>query len=107
MRISDWSSDVCSSDLGERVPIRRAAFGRAIPDGDAGQRAELFLDIGEAHRIDRRFGDVARRERRSGGNRSEALARQRQDRKRVVKGTGVSVSVNLGGRSLIKQKQKI
>src|SRR3546814_9180459 len=25
MRISDWSSDVCSSDLGSRTPIRRPA----------------------------------------------------------------------------------
>src|SRR3546814_10765391 len=50
MRISDWSSDVCSSDLrhGEQAAIDGAAGGR---DGhDAAQRAELVaLDLGEGH----------------------------------------------------------
>src|SRR3546814_15670123 len=32
MRISDWSSDVCSSDLSVDTP---AAFGRALLDADA------------------------------------------------------------------------
>src|SRR3546814_20873356 len=33
MRISDWSSDVCSSDLGNREPgpCRRPAVSRAMP----------------------------------------------------------------------------
>src|SRR3546814_3114104 len=31
MRISDWSSDVCSSDLSE--PMQVAALGKAILDG--------------------------------------------------------------------------
>ena len=37
---------------GQRVPIGRAAFGRAIADGDARQRAEFFLDLGAAHGIE-------------------------------------------------------
>src|SRR3546814_11113242 len=52
MRISDWSSDVCSSDLIERT----AASARGIIDGDgrnavaevSGAARELKVAIGEA-----------------------------------------------------------
>src|SRR3546814_1797360 len=43
MRISDWSSDVCSSDLGDpavadlRPPRLHRRRGRALPEGDAGR----------------------------------------------------------------------
>src|SRR3546814_16275709 len=74
MRISDWSSDVCSSDLHRRREarvevagadeIRKACHVRVevVPVGDveveAGERRgrELFLDLG-AEVVDRRFGD--------------------------------------------------
>src|SRR3546814_4547598 len=39
MRISDWSSDVCSSDLGAGVPS-----GRAVTGGKAGLPAATKLD---------------------------------------------------------------
>src|SRR3546814_15843220 len=47
MRISDWSSDVCSSDLGDAAfafePVERIAVGKVIAvvvgDGDADQFA--------------------------------------------------------------------
>src|SRR3546814_6082786 len=51
MRISDWSSDVCSSDLGARIGFRQSAGGaerlvqgRAVDDVKAEQ---LLLGLGE------------------------------------------------------------
>src|SRR3546814_12266982 len=42
LRISDWSSDVCSSDLPARDVVLghrpRAAADRAVPDGDRADR---------------------------------------------------------------------
>src|SRR3546814_5509409 len=44
MRISDWSSDVCSSDLPRRAPprARRLQFGRHV-----GERELGVLEIGD------------------------------------------------------------
>src|SRR3546814_13410700 len=42
MRISDWSSDVCSSDLLSRRPLRRLHL-RAAADGIRSRRAEAAL----------------------------------------------------------------
>src|SRR3546814_13287124 len=86
MRISDWSSDVCSSDL------RIVRFARAVvPFGD--NRAVL-----DDHRADGHFapfgGDTGEIER--------AAHRFGEDRKSVVWGKRVSVSVDLGGRLIIK-----
>src|SRR3546814_17670603 len=100
MRISDWSSDVCSSDL------YRRAKGTPLHDG-----ARL---IGHAPlRCARRREGGARPEARaaqsisysevSGGDQLRFLKR---DRKRVVSGKRVSVSVAVGGRLLIKKKRK-
>src|SRR3546814_15219556 len=77
MRISDWSSDVCSSDL-----LR--AGGRRDRRRDApGQRRGA---------APRRRGRRLRR------------GRRRTDRKSVVSGKSVSVRVDLGGRRIIKKK---
>src|SRR3546814_14647661 len=81
MRISDWSSDVCSSDLLKTVrEMTRAmlldrGFGR-VEICDDGAPALAFLD---------------------------ALA---ADRKSVVSGKSVSVRVDLGGRRIIKIKKE-
>src|SRR3546814_17380372 len=79
MRISDWSSDVCSSDLRAVAALPpRAAHGRS----DQGDRAR-----NEEHRHDALFPVV-----------------QHRDRKSVVQGKSVSVRVDLGGRRIIKKK---
>src|SRR3546814_13687789 len=44
MRISDWSSDVCSSDLGETLWDR--PFGSARANGPFGIRSGLPVEIG-------------------------------------------------------------
>src|SRR3546814_13605121 len=87
MRISDWSSDVCSSDLPHRrgmaetlrklstvPPPRRAGWLRLVP---AATLALFLGPIGAGLALDRKSG---------------------------VEGKRVSVRVDLGGRSILKQK---
>src|SRR3546814_17642677 len=81
MRISDWSSDVCSSDL-----VAHAG----VAHGAAQHRA--------AFRI---LGDLAVDHVELADHRLQLGAR---DRKSVVEGKSVSVRVDLGGRRIIKKK---
>src|SRR3546814_15894143 len=92
MRISDWSSDVCSSDLlgqpgrrGPGTPVRLRARSRRA----AGWR-----------RLQTRPGRGAG----GGAVHLDRSGRREQDRKSVVEGKGVSVRVDLGGRRIIKKK---
>src|SRR3546814_12732971 len=92
MRISDWSSDVCSSDLAVRCPARRC--GRAWPAALGGCTAL-------AAAADRRQpGGAGLR----AGAPAGAVVRLRQDRKSVVEGKSGSVRVDFGGRSRIKKR---
>src|SRR3546814_10578468 len=52
MRISDWSSDVCSSDLGISADDR-ADTRSALPGSDTDQRAGGNLSLAPAHHRDR------------------------------------------------------
>src|SRR3546814_5255829 len=105
MRISDWSSDVCSSDLpGER---RMAEHGgrhagivdraRIVPE----QRIGKGMPLPDRHRRQLHpVGDVA--------HRIDALATGAAiDRKSVAVGKSVSVRVDFGGSRIIKTKTKI
>src|SRR3546814_20424961 len=88
MRISDWSSDVCSSDLSApRAPakphiillpftVRRTNYSLSFLRGYRSRRC---------NRCDLRWGD----------------------RKSVVWGKSVSVRLDLGGRRIIKTTNKI
>src|SRR3546814_11156591 len=118
MRISDWSSDVCSSDL--RIdPLRRP--GRGL-----GRHAQDHPLRPAAQTQPRRDGEGRGRT----GRRAEAegppvgistrrgpqiltttilelpMAGQDPTRKSVVKGKSVSVRVDIGGRRIIKKKQE-
>src|SRR3546814_14297852 len=92
MRISDWSSDVCSSDLG---------FGGLCSSGFGfGQGSDCFLfgcAVGggslEAEAVVSGFEDVA----------VMSQPVEQGDRKSVVWGKSVSVRVDLGGRRIIKK----
>src|SRR3546814_17364916 len=86
MRISDWSSDVCSSDLAGLSPGRAEGRGHAA----AGARA---------HRDAAGRGGSA-----DGAPRRRRVSVRRPDRKSVVEGKSVAVSVDLGGRRIIKNK---
>src|SRR3546814_11582453 len=110
VRISDWSSDVCSSDLVER---QRTSTLRCRPDRspalpsprtsqfeDApGPRSALFVQPRSPGRV--RRPHAFRHPRRFG-------LENRRDRKIVVWGKSVSERVDFGGgRHIKKQKHKI
>src|SRR3546814_11542952 len=102
MRISDWSSDVCSSDL--------AAGPRAATAGAPGARHDrLARWVDPAELSDAADEHETRRPRDAGGARADGTARSRRplasrrsDRQSVVSGKSVSVRVDLGCRRIIK-----
>src|SRR3546814_19328106 len=87
MRISDWSSDVCSSDLAGgrtiRITAQRVAIGNADIFRPSGDPLEKLPSHGTTESLD--FPPSI-------------------DRKSVVSGKSVSVRVDLGGRRSIKKK---
>src|SRR3546814_11272577 len=85
MRISDWSSDVCSSDL-----LLAGVVQVLGPFLRMDHRALETLDAGKVGRVAAFVGIVA------------AAEEQDVDRKSVVSGKSVSVRVDIGGRRLIK-----
>src|SRR3546814_11880150 len=117
MRISDWSSDVCSSDLMATTSLasttacsavarcRCRCSKRASTNGSA--REDRHDRTAALHRIGGVRGGapghaagLRDRERRG------CPARCLLDRKSVVKGKSVSVGVDLGGCCLLKKKTK-
>src|SRR3546814_18600161 len=111
MRISDWSSDVCSSDLAA-VGAHLGATALPVKPGRAQVRSYgllrlLLRPLPALHRDLARTGngEFARRrvvaDHRAGAD-GRALAdrhrRHQRDRKHVVSGKSVTVRVDLGGR---------
>src|SRR3546814_19785394 len=109
MRISDWSSDVCSSDL-----IRCGLGGMDMISGTLRHRGMLFaaasvVAMGLAASPASAQSETAADE----GTESEivvtgfraSLENALKDRKSVGEGKRVSVRVDLGGRRLLKKKQ--
>src|SRR3546814_17866024 len=124
MRISDWSSDVCSSDLGilcalwsQPGPFMAARTARIERNTRETQiRVEINLDgTGEArlasgipfpdHMLDQiaRPGLIDLVVEAKGAREID----DKQVRKRVVWGRGVSVRVDLGGRGSVKKTKHI
>src|SRR3546814_16390706 len=97
MRISDWSSDVCSSDLPQRRAA--AAVGALCPRGTEGRgpRADRPEFVGQGRR------DRARRMEPVGGWKASPLFGRSEER-RVGKECVVRVAP--GGRRIIKKKNK-
>src|SRR3546814_19019637 len=94
MRISDWSSDVCSSDLAPSISTLPAdGFSRPAA---ALSSVDLPQPVGPTMATNSP-GATARS--------MPATARWLKDRKSVVEGKSVSVSVDLGGRRLIKKNK--
>src|SRR3546814_19728080 len=110
MRISDWSSDVCASDLGpgggDGLAVDLVHHVAAGEDaGHAGARAAgLDLDIAVAVELEMTLEQVGRGRMADGDE--AALDIEAGDRKSVVEGKSVSVRVDLGGRRIIKTKKK-
>src|SRR3546814_19770983 len=101
MRISDWSAEVCSSDL----LLARPVFGHDGRIGgqhlvDHGADGAGVADLLQAPRLDDGVGPAAVL---AGPHGREHVAR---DRKSVVKGKSVAVRVDLGGRRIIKNHNK-
>src|SRR3546814_8953905 len=98
MRISDWSSDVCSSDLAARDVARKSIVllkneAGALPLAASAKSIAVIGPLGDSKE------DMI-------GSWSAAGDRKTRDRKSVVEGKSVSVSVVLGGRRIIKKKKK-
>src|SRR3546814_14860003 len=103
MRISDWSSDVCSSDLVLRAestkPVRdeilRRPVGFSHQINGALEPHVVWLTETVTEDLTRVTGDL---------HRLVGVIVQ-HDRKSVVEGKSVSVRVELGGRGIIKTKK--
>src|SRR3546814_11898993 len=105
MRISDWSSDVCSSDLQATVDLQlppgtslteavtRSGLLQKFPE--AAQRPQSCAIFGRAVPLTYELRD---------GDRIEIL--RPLDRKSVVEGKSVSVRVDLCGLRVIKKNTK-
>src|SRR3546814_16125554 len=95
MRISDWSSDVCSSDLAGDAhcdaDIGRLERGRVV-DAIAGHRHGHTIALQGLDDAQLVLGIDTRV--------------HREDRKSAVEGKSVSVRVDLGGRRIIKKKKQ-
>src|SRR3546814_19846419 len=95
MRISDWSSDVCSSDL-------QAGWLHAA--GGGGEHERHQPEPVQGYAVRSLEGFRADHQPRLGGQ--PADRRPRSDRKSVVKGKSVTVRLDRGGRRIIKQKKR-
>src|SRR3546814_12364450 len=95
MRISDWSSDVCSSDLAAR-PAAALRGGAVFAAESVVAGAYLQIDTVLVKLV---LGDAA------AGAYQAGLRFVVVDRKSVVSGKSVSVRVDLGGRRIIKKKK--
>src|SRR3546814_19455749 len=106
MRISDWSSDVCSSDLSTRTsdrsgygrPLARLIWHGLLPSPQRPQ------SVAPSH--PRQEGRPVQMLGRLQPGSRMVRAQQPQDRKSVVKGKSVQVRVELGGGRIIKKKKK-
>src|SRR3546814_11895441 len=96
MRISDWSSDVCSSDLRLKEPYNGATV---VITHHAPSLRSLQDNPHVGGHMDAAYAN--RWEHRMGSDRANLWV---QDRKSVVSGKRVSVRVDIGGRSIIKKK---
>src|SRR3546814_3014385 len=99
MRISDWSSDVCSSDLARHVVVR---FQERVINAVVGARGGLDRGIGPG--LDRddagQVDQVGELDHPALVDRTHPMVGE--DRKSVVVGKRVSVRVETGGRRIMK-----
>src|SRR3546814_14061329 len=104
MRISDWSSDVCSSDLAEAAVAQAETQARRLAtevERLERERGALDTDSDSAARL-------AGAERATAGLTRDIArwALELADRKRVEEGKRLSLRVDLGGRRTTKQQKR-
>src|SRR3546814_12718994 len=116
MRISDWSSDVCSSDLrrgrvlllerhtqGNPIPLDRPC---SLPVQSAGVNAVIVPPVPSQSRSKDTWSPILTAVSSAGGaSKAIVIAGRWRDRKSVVEGKSVSVRVDLGGRRHIIKTQ--
>src|SRR3546814_21092643 len=101
MRISDWSSDVCSSDL-LLVPQALQPHRRYL---ERNRREQLVQRLPLPERIvGWVFGELVPPWHQFQADRLRVIGRRTEDRQSVVKGKSVSVRVNIGGGRIIQKK---
>src|SRR3546814_20983851 len=117
MRISDWSSDVCSSDLncahGGGCTVSSDQVARIDSDRNSHGTNNITSDSidSDSATTNSRHTAVSimpcpRTASPSTRRRSRRRAASAPDRKSVVSGKSVSVRVDLGGRRIIKKKTR-
>src|SRR3546814_17189881 len=124
MRISDWSSDVCCSDLVGVDEIDHLRYRCRAEFGDLGNRRRAFhhrgcdaemlgeftLDLRPLAEREALVHGIAVGELALAGHQrkqpTQTCHRLSTDRKSVVSGKSVTVRVDLDGRRIIKKKQK-
>src|SRR3546814_19261943 len=102
MRISDWSSDVCSSDL--RALLAQLGFLRRTR-GMRDDRIGVEIECAQTGVDGRVGGDVAILGKVGVIDRTDECRQPRGDRKSGVEGRSVSVRVDLGGRGILQKKK--
>src|SRR3546814_19184261 len=113
MRISDWSSDVCASDLSEIMlpegaPERlndRATLWNEVEAGEKRKDAQLAREVEFSipRALNQQQGVQLARE----FDEKQFVERGMvADRKSLGKGKSVSVRLDFGGRCIIKKKKK-
>src|SRR3546814_13130429 len=119
MRISDWSSDVCSSDLLWSLFLSLVLMTTSRGSENHGEASRFFMYV-EIRPFESAMPSIVTappdslsevRLTPSGrvltiSSKKCTVAERLADRKRVVWGQSVSVSVNIGGRGTIKKKNK-
>src|SRR3546814_16082046 len=100
MRISDWSSDVCSSDL-VIATSRSSAYPSDLSSADTMPASRRYA----AKSMSAYVRSKAGRRAAEAGQCSDTPRDPRSDERRV--GKGVSVRVDLGGRRIFKKKTQI
>src|SRR3546814_14597830 len=103
MRISDWSSDVCSSDLfGLQAGLFTRDIHKVLEAWDHPDVGGIVVNDVSSYRVDNMpYGGV----KDSGlGREGVRFAMEDIDRKSVVEGKRASVLVDLGGRRILKKK---
>src|SRR3546814_13875136 len=114
MRISDWSSDVCSSDLSTAYSLASAGqsgvggvasgLGGAAKAAGSAAISPLKRAASKAtESVKSSFSDGAKSAFETTGGPSHMGT----DRKSVVSGKSGSVSVDYGGRGILKKQTKI
>src|SRR3546814_18077852 len=100
MRISDWSSDVCSSDLRALWSRRKLPMAR-IAGVNLPTNKRVIIALTYIHGIGRKTAvDIADKLGIDHSRRVQEIGRA------ACRGKSVSVRVDLGGRRIIKNKKK-